>query len=247
MENLFIVHYPESPVRVPDKGKIAIGRADKNTIVIAEPRVSRLHAQIEWREFLKKYVLVDLGSSNGTFLNNSRVISLHEIPLNDRDKIRIASSVLTMRFADDISVINNEFIQLKQRIHCQVTEVFDIKDLKKMSLHPTERAAAISGDLQHLCPIELFQLLETGRKTGLLNMATSLGQGNFYILNGRIVTARFRDLQGEKAVFETLKCDNGPFEFLPLNDIQEKHQIACSTTALLMEGCKLLDEALAAS
>ncbi len=247
MDNLFIVRYPEAPVRVPEKGKISIGRADNNTIVIAEPRVSRLHAQIEWREFLKHYVLIDLGSSNGTFLNNRKMTSLNETPLNDRDKIRIASSVLTIRFADDVAVINSEFIQLRQRIHCQVTEIIDIKDLKKMSLHTPEGTVAISGDLKHLCPIELFQLLETGCKTGLLNLKTAMGQGNFHVLKGKIVTARFNNLQGEKAVFETLKCSSGPFEFMPLSDVKEKHQIACSTTALLMEGCKLLDEALAAA
>jgi pSer/pThr/pTyr-binding forkhead associated (FHA) protein len=247
MEHLFIVHYPESPVCVPDKGKITIGRADNNTIVIPELRVSRLHAHIEWREFLRKYVLVDLGSSNGSFLNNVKVTSLHETPLNDRDKIRIASSVLTLRFANDISVINNEFIQLRQRIHCQVTEIIDMKDLKKMSSHAAEGTAAISGDLRHLCPIELFQLLETGCKTGLLNMTTALGQGNFHVLKGKIVTARLKNLQGEQAVFETLKCSSGPFEFLPLPNIAAHHQITCSTTALLMEGCKLLDEALAVS
>jgi len=243
MENLFIVRYPEAPVRVPDKGKITIGRADNNTIVIAEPRVSRLHAQIEWREFIKKYVLVDLGSSNGTFLNNAKLTSLNENPLSDRDKIRIASSVLTLRFAENVSVINNEFVQFRQRIHCQVTEIFDTKDLKKMNFRAPERPAAISGDLRHLCPIELFQLLETGRKTGLLNLKTAIGEGKFNVLNGRIVTAYFKSLQGEKAVFETLKCSSGPFEFLPLAEIKEKPQIAVTTTALLMEGCRLLDEA----
>jgi hypothetical protein len=244
MVNLFIVRYPEAPVRIPDRGKITIGRAGNNSIVLAEPRVSRLHAQIEWREFLKKYVLVDLGSSNGTFLNNVKIPSLNESPLNDRDKIRIASSVLTIRFADDSAVINNEFIQLRQRIHCQVTEIIDTKDLKKLDLKASNHSAAISGDLQHLCPIELFQLLESSRKTGLLNLTTSVGHGNFHILNGKIVTARFKNLLGEKAVFETLKCSKGPFEFLPLTEIKEKPQITIATTALLMEGCKLLDEAL---
>jgi pSer/pThr/pTyr-binding forkhead associated (FHA) protein len=247
MEKLFIVRYPETPVLVPDKGRITIGRADNNTIVIAEPRVSRLHAQIEWREFVKKYVLVDLGSSNGTFLNNVKVTSLNENPLSDRDKIRIASSVLTLRFADDVYVINNEFMQLRQRIHCQVTEIFDTKDLKRLNFKQPDRSAAISGDLKYLCPIELFQLLETGRKTGLLNLTTSIGEGNFQVLNGRIVNACFKNMQGEKAVFESLKCASGPFQFLSLPEIKEKPQITLSTTALLMEGCRLLDEAQAAA
>jgi hypothetical protein len=239
MANLFIVHYPGAPIRVPDRGKVTVGRANNNTIIIAEPRVSRLHAQIEWRESLKNFVLVDLGSSNGTYLNNEKVSSLVEIPLNDRDKVRIASSVLTLRFVDNQAVIDGEFITLRQRIHCQVTEVVKLADLHKA------RQSAISGDLAHLCPIELFQMLETGQKTGMLTLKTPIGEGSFIISKGKIIKARFKELQGEYAVYETLKCSGGPFEFLPQDTISEKPQITLATTTLLMEGCRLMDEAIA--
>jgi pSer/pThr/pTyr-binding forkhead associated (FHA) protein len=246
MKNLFIVRYPEKPICVPEKGKVTIGRAAENTIVLAEPRVSRLHAQIEWREFMKKYVLVDLGSSNGTFLNSGRVNSLHEMALGDRDKIRVASSVMTVRFADDISVISNEFMEFRQRIHCQVTEIIDLKDVKEKKIQIPGHSAAISGDLEHLCPIELFQMLEAGRKTGHLSLTTSIGNGYFNFKNGKIITARFKNIEDEKAVFESLKSTHGRFEFHPLSEIKDKPQISATTSALLMEGCRLMDEALAA-
>ncbi len=243
MENLFIVRYPETPIRVPDKGKVTIGRADKNTIVLMEPRVSRLHAQIEWREFIKKYILVDLGSSNGTYLNNIKLTSLAEAPLKDRDKVRIASSVMTLRFANDASVVNNEFMELRQRVHCQVTEIVNMTEIKNRTLGSKKDSPAISGDLSHLCPIELFQLLESGRKTGQLKMDTTLGKGSFRLFNGKIITAQFKNSQGEHAVYESLKCTAGVFEFKPLLEIHDEPQISVPTTALLMEGCRLLDEA----
>ncbi len=240
MANLFIVRYPEAPLKVPDRGKVTIGRADNNTIVLAELRASRLHAQIEWRESLKNFVLVDLGSSNGTYLNNIKVTSLFENPLNDWDKVRIASSVLTMRFVDNRAVIDNEFLALRQRIQCQVTEVVNLSEIQK-----SRQSAAIAGDLRHLCPIELFQMLEIGQKTGVLTLKSANTEGSFSILRGKIIIARLGNIQGEPAVYETLKCTSGPFEFLPKAEIKDKPHINIATTALLMEGCKLMDEAFA--
>jgi serine phosphatase RsbU (regulator of sigma subunit) len=49
------------------KPVVTIGRRADNDVVIAEPRVSRAHAQIERRG--SEYYLTDLGSSHGTFVN----------------------------------------------------------------------------------------------------------------------------------------------------------------------------------
>ncbi|HEX2698145.1 MAG TPA: FHA domain-containing protein [Anaerolineales bacterium] len=49
---------------------IKIGRSHDNTIVIDDPRVSRHH--LELRAIHGNYVLFDLGSSGGTFINGQR-------------------------------------------------------------------------------------------------------------------------------------------------------------------------------
>ncbi|MGB7569751.1 MAG: FHA domain-containing protein [Chitinivibrionales bacterium] len=237
MPDFFIVQYPEPPILVPDRGKVTIGRADNNTIVITDPRVSRLHAQIEWREFRKEFVLSDLGSSNGTYLNGNKIPSLDERALHDWDKIRVTSAVLTMRFVENQDTIKDEFKELRQRIHSNVTEILEVKDILG-----AQQQTGISGDLEHLCTIELYQMLESGGKTGELTLKTPIGVGVFKVLKGKIITGQFKNFQGEKAIFETLKCSKGAFAFLPLPEIKEKPQISMATTALLMEGCRLLDE-----
>jgi FHA domain/Domain of unknown function (DUF4388) len=242
MPNFFIVQYPEPPILVPERGKVTVGRADNNTIVITDPRVSRLHAQIEWREFRKEFVLSDLGSSNGTYLNGNKIASLDERPLHDWDKIRVTSAILTMRFVENPDIIKNEFKELRQRIHSNVTEILEVKDILG-----AQQQTGISGDLEHLCAIELYQMLEAGGKTGELTLKTPIGQGVFKVLKGKIIIGQFKNFQGEKAVFETLKCNKGAFAFLPRPEIKEKPQISAPTTALLMEGCRLLDESLALS
>jgi hypothetical protein len=243
MPKFFLVRYPEAPVRVSDKGKLTIGRADDNTLVIAERRVSRQHARIDWDESQKKFTLSDLGSSNGTYLNGQKIPSLTQFPLHDWDKIRIATAVFTTRFVDDPSIIKGEFKELRQHVHSDVTEIFEVAEIESM-LHQTP---SLSGDLEHLCPIELFQMIETSRKTGMLTLKTDVDEGKFGIVEGNIITAKYNGLIGEPAAFEALKCNKGKFAFLLQTEIKEPAQITLPTTMLLMEGCRLLDEANAAA
>src|SRR5688572_17042207 len=50
---------------------VTIGRRLGNTLVIDDSRVSRLHAQL--RAINSRYVLFDLESSGGTFLNGRKI------------------------------------------------------------------------------------------------------------------------------------------------------------------------------
>lgn len=72
--------------------KISIGRAEDNTISIDEKIVSRRHAEILQEG--EHYVLVDLNSHNGTFINDAR-ITRHI--LTDQDTIRIGTAIIKYR------------------------------------------------------------------------------------------------------------------------------------------------------
>jgi pSer/pThr/pTyr-binding forkhead associated (FHA) protein len=56
------------PVKVP---VINIGRGDYNDVVIADPSVSTAHAKLQRREAI--WILADLGSTNGTFVEGEKV------------------------------------------------------------------------------------------------------------------------------------------------------------------------------
>jgi pSer/pThr/pTyr-binding forkhead associated (FHA) protein len=237
MAQFFLVHYPDEPVCVPAKGGVSIGRADDNTIVLTEPRVSRKHARIDWKAKEKAFVLADIDSSNGTYLNGKRVAPGEKHTLKDWDKIRIASSVFSVRFVDDPSVIKNEFKKLSSRVHFEKTEVLNLTELEAGSAE-----SAFSGDLEHLCMVELLQMLDSGSKTGILTLKTDSGEGVFTIKEGMVIVAELGKIHGENAVYEALKCKQGTFAFTPRNSITVKPKIMESTTSLLMEGCRLLDE-----
>ncbi len=72
--------------------RAVIGRDAGCEIVLAEPAVSRRHAEIEWT--YRGYVLRDLGSRNGTFLNSDEV---SEALLADGDLIEVGLVQLRFR------------------------------------------------------------------------------------------------------------------------------------------------------
>jgi hypothetical protein len=62
-----------------------IGRREDNQLVIDDPRISRLHAQLR---FIKgRYVIFDLESTGGTFVNNKRI---HQWSLSPGDVISLS-------------------------------------------------------------------------------------------------------------------------------------------------------------
>jgi pSer/pThr/pTyr-binding forkhead associated (FHA) protein len=72
-----------------DGRPLSIGRAGDNDLVVSDSRVSRHHARIQARR--GALVLHDLGSTNGSRVNGTRV---QEVVLGEGDRIEIGDTVL---------------------------------------------------------------------------------------------------------------------------------------------------------
>lgn len=64
-----------------DRPLMRIGRDPDNEFVIDHPQVSRKHASILWQE--NEFYLEDIGSSNGTFINKSRISGRYRLVNGD--------------------------------------------------------------------------------------------------------------------------------------------------------------------
>jgi pSer/pThr/pTyr-binding forkhead associated (FHA) protein len=69
--NAFLISVESGKTHPLDKELINIGRRLENQLVIDDARVSRNHAQL--RAVKGRYVLFDLNSTGGTFVNGKRV------------------------------------------------------------------------------------------------------------------------------------------------------------------------------
>ena len=72
---------------------LTIGRAQSNQLVINDPKASSRHAEIHPTG--QGYQIIDLGSMNGTFVNDQRLNSGTPRPLSQGNTIRIGDTTLT--------------------------------------------------------------------------------------------------------------------------------------------------------
>lgn len=82
------------PIKVP---VVNIGRGDYNDIVIADPSVSTMHAKLQRREAI--WILTDLGSTNGTFVEGERLTG--ETPLSPGTTLRFGDVIALFEPLDD--------------------------------------------------------------------------------------------------------------------------------------------------
>lgn len=74
-----------------------VGRAEACEVVSVDPEVSRKHCSIELRD--GQYWVFDLMSLNGTFVNDARVHSKHQ--LSDGDNLRLANFSMKFRIGEE--------------------------------------------------------------------------------------------------------------------------------------------------
>ena len=84
---------------IAEPNMITIGRSPDNDIVVYNKMVSRRHAYLLLNHREKRCSLIDIGSSNGTFLNGSKITPHEEYRLTDADEISIGPQTKILYFS----------------------------------------------------------------------------------------------------------------------------------------------------
>jgi DNA-binding response OmpR family regulator len=105
--------------------------------------------------------------------------------------------------------------------------------------------SSLRGDLSHVGLSSLLVLIEMERKTGLLQLRAPNGpSGQILVREGKVVHARLDDSEDPvdaECVYYLLTWGAGEFEFTACL-VEGADRVAVSTTHLLMEGARLMDE-----
>jgi pSer/pThr/pTyr-binding forkhead associated (FHA) protein len=101
------------PIKVP---VVNIGRGDYNDVVISDPSVSTMHAKLQRREAI--WILTDLGSTNGTFVEGERLTG--EVPLSPGTTLKFGDvSALFEPLDDSVPVPKSKQTRLMERIEAE--------------------------------------------------------------------------------------------------------------------------------
>ena len=139
--------------RVPVVGNCSIGRSPKSCVVLDSQKVSRRHALINVQN-VGEFWLIDLGSSNGTFLNRRRV---HQpVRLCHLDEITVGDSVFAFHQPEEISTeLRTTMAEQTIRESANVPVwllVADIEDFTPLSRSlVSERLATLVGGWVSTC------------------------------------------------------------------------------------------------
>ena len=118
---------------------VGLGRDTGNSIQIHDTEVSRRHAEL--RRSGKTYILADLGSSNGTFVNGQRVTTY---PLSSGDQVQVGTTQLLFTAAQGESSANVE-----QKIDILTSQLPDDRSriVRSMSPMPGSLLEDVDADI----------------------------------------------------------------------------------------------------
>jgi len=224
----FLSCFPAPPLALDSAKPTTIGRAEDNTIVLADSTVSRTHAVVEWRD--GDFFLRDAGSRNGVFLNDERV---EESPLKSDDRFRVGDRVFTY-FAGEERAVTQAFLKRRRKRQAGGTDIIDAAALAK-------RSEGFAGNLKDFALAELLQALDLGQKTGRVSVESEDLRGELLLSDGRVVSCSLGGLSGEDAAYAMLSLKEGTFGFEAC-EVEVEGGLAGSTASLLMEALRRIDE-----
>lgn len=211
---------------LPPDLTIVIGRVNDADLLLLDEKISRKHAKISTHG--GRVVIEDLASRNGTFVNGVRIRS---VELQEGDQIVVGSSTIQLTSVGDIRLRSP-----------QPSVVPGISA-------PADASAAltplISGSIHEMPLPDLLQLFSGSRKSGILTIRSDQGIGKLYLRDGQVYYAEIEDnpqVRLYKAIYRMFRWTEGAFDLQPIGEHHVTEEITESTTSLMLEGMRQVDE-----
>jgi response regulator RpfG family c-di-GMP phosphodiesterase len=122
----------------------------------------------------------------------------------------------------------------------QVKKIVDRLHLEKMQKHAS-RPGVIQGRLEEMSVTELMQSLEMGQKTCRLRLRRGGEQAEMYFNMGQCKHAQLGATEGDAVAYQVIGWLDGEFE-IEFGATSDRETTTLSTTGLLMEAMRLMDE-----
>ena len=159
-----------------------IGRLPDNRVQIDNLAVSGHHAKISWDQ--DHYVVEDLGSLNGTFVNNERV---GKAPLKHGDQVKIGKHLVEFKHE---GVVPNFAVAAKtgpSTPQLDATMLLDTKQAREKLADKGAPANAASGPLGISRPAWMSDPFVAAKdRIGLLNILEGKTDQEKYVLTGKM-------------------------------------------------------------
>jgi hypothetical protein len=210
---------------LPPDLTIVIGRVSDVDLLLLDEKVSRKHAKISTHQ--GQVLIEDLASRNGTFVNGARIRS---VELKEGDQIIIGASTIKLQSLGEAKPRSPQPIAPGAQA--------------ASSPSPTG-SALISGSISEMPLPDLLQLFDNSRKSGVLTIRSSQGIGKVYLREGQVYHAEIEAnpiVKPRKAFYRMFAWTEGAFDLKPLGEHIVAEEIAESTTSLVLEGVRQLDE-----
>ena len=213
---------PRPPVRLSRDCPVVIGRSRSCGLPVPAGTASRRHAEVRFEH--DQFVVQDLGSTNGTFVNGERVGAAHALTPGDR--IDVGGTQVT-------------FCEVEGSV--EVVAPQEGQTLLMSVPQPAPSADAFRGRLTEIPAFAVLQVLEIGRKTGVLAIEGGARCGRVWLAEGAPVHAETDGAAGFEAALALALADDGHFAFEP-DDAAPDQTIGASVTELLLEASCAADK-----
>ena len=123
----------------------------------------------------------------------------------------------------------------------QVKKIVDRLHLEKLQKHAA-RPGVIQGRLEEMSVTELMQSLEMGQKTCRLTLSRNGESAELYFNAGQCKHAHLGAAEGDSVAYQVIGWLDGEFQ-IEFGATSDRETTTLSTTGLLMEAMRLMDEA----